>query len=384
MNNFVYYNPTRIVFGKGTIADLKALIPADQTVLMTYGGGAIKRNGVYEQVKSALSGRRVIEFGGIQPNPLYEHLMDAVKIVRKEQVGFLLAVGGGSVLDGTKFIAAAARYEGDDPWDILARNAPVKSAVALGAVLTLPATGSESNFFAVVSRHSTQEKLAFGSEHVYPRFSVLDPQVTMSLPQNQVRTGIVDAFVHVMEQYATYPVHAALQDRQAEAILATLIEQGPITLRNPADYDARANFMWSATQALNGLISVGVPQDWGTHMIGHELTAFYGVAHAESLAIVMPALLRHEKERKAAKLLQFARRVWKVTDASDSAAIEAGIVKMEEFFHSLGMPTHLADYNISPADAAKKIGDRFDQRGSKGGEHGDLGGKEAREILLAC
>ncbi|MGE5612478.1 MAG: iron-containing alcohol dehydrogenase [Bacillota bacterium] len=384
MNNFVYYNPTRVVFGKGTISELKDLIPADQAILMTYGGGSIKRNGVYDQVKSALSGRRVLEFGGIQPNPVYETLMEAVKIVRKDRVGFLLAVGGGSVIDGTKFIAAAARFEGVDPWDILAKNVSVNAAVPLGSVLTLPATGSESNAFAVISRQSTQEKLAFSSEHVFPCFSVLDPQVTTSLPPKQVRNGIVDAFVHVMEQYATYPANAALQDRQSEAILLTLIEQGPLTLKNPSDYDARANFMWAATQALNGLISVGVPQDWATHGIGHELTAFYGIAHAESLAIVMPTLLRHEKQRKAGKLIQFARRVWDITESNESAAIESAIARTEQFFHSLGMPTRLADYKISPEDAAKRIGDRFEQRNTRLGEHADLTAKQAREILLAC
>lgn len=384
MNNFSYYNPTRLVFGKGAIPQLDQLVPTGQTVLMTYGGGSIKANGVYDQVKKALGSRKLLEFGGIQPNPLYETLMEAVKLVKKENVGFLLAVGGGSVLDGTKFIAAAARFEGRDPWAILSDHAPVTSAVPLGSVLTLPATGSEANTFAVISRKSTQEKLAFGSEHVFPRFSILDPTTTTSLPTKQVRNGIVDAFTHTMEQYATYPVNAAVQDRQAEAILAVLIDHGPTTLKTPADYDARANLVWAATQALNGLIGQGVPQDWATHTIGHEITAFYGLDHAETLAVVMPQLLRHQKKRKAAKLLQFARRVWKVTDSNDESAIDAGIAEMEQFYHSLGMPTRFADYKISPQEAAKKIGDRLEQRNTKMGEHGDLTHKDAREILLRC
>jgi NADP-dependent alcohol dehydrogenase len=385
MNNFTWHNPTRIVFGKGAIAQIRDLIRRDERVLMTFGGSSIKSNGVYDQVKAALRRRGVLEFGGIGPNPLYETLMEAVKIVNRQRITFLLAVGGGSVLDGTKFIAAGACYRGD-PWKMLAHRAtmPPKSAVPLGCILTLPATGSESNGFAVISRRSTQEKLAFGSEHTYPRFAVLDPTTTMSLPAKQVRNGIVDAFAHVMEQYCTYPVNAALQDRQAEAILATLIEQGPITLKNPADYHARANFMWAATQALNGLIGVGVPQDWATHMIGHELTAFYGLDHAQTLAIVMPGLLRHQRKRKAAKLVQFARRVWNVTVGGDEAAAEAGIARMEAFFHSLGMPTRLADHGIDPAEAARKVHARFAQRGTKLGEHGDLGAKQVKEVLLTC
>lgn len=384
MNNFSYYNPTRMVFGKGSIAELAKLVAPEKKILITYGGGSIKQNGVHAQVISALAGRHVLEFGGIQPNPAYETLMEAAELAREEGVDFLLAVGGGSVLDGTKFIAAAIRFEGGDPWDILSKQAPVESAVPLGSVLTLPATGSEMNGFAVISRKSTDEKLAFGSEQVYPRFAILDPMTTMSLPTKQTRNGIVDAWVHVMEQYATYPVNAAVQDRQAEAVLLTLIEEGPKVLANPTDYDARANVMWCATQALNGLIGCGVPQDWATHMIGHELTAFYGIDHAESLAIVLPSLLRHEKSRKAAKLQQYARRVWNVTTAAPEAAIEAGIDRTVAFYESLGMKTRLADYGIAPADAAKRIGDRFAQRGTRLGEHGDLAADQVAKILLQC
>ena len=383
MNNFTYHNPTRIVFGKGSIAGLGKLVPPGK-VLMTYGGGSIKKNGVYQDVKNALAGREVLEFGGIPPNPVYEGLLEAVGIVKSEKVDFLLAVGGGSVLDGTKFIACAARFEGPDPWNILARSAPVKSAVPLGAVLTLPATGSESNGYSVISRKSTQEKKAFGTEHAYPRFAILDPLVTMTLPEKQVRNGIVDAFAHVMEQYATTPAAAALQDRQSEAILKTLIEEGPKTLQSPKDYDARANLMWSATQALNGLVGCGVPQDWGTHMIGHELTALYGLDHAETLAIVMPRLLRHQKTLKAAKLLQFARRVWGLDGGDAGVASEAGIVRMEEFFNSVGMPTRLSAYGIAPAEAAAKVGERFRQRKARFGQDESLNGDDAAKILERC
>jgi NADP-dependent alcohol dehydrogenase len=384
MENFVFRNPTRIVFGKGSIAQIKDLIGAKERVLVTYGGGSIKKNGVYEQVMAALAGRTVFEFGGIQPNPLYETLLEAVALVKQQKITYLLAVGGGSVLDGTKFIAAAAKYRGKEPWDILAKSAQVKAALPLGAVLTLPATGSESNGFAVISRKSTQEKRAFGSELGFPQFSVLDPEVTMSLPAKQVRNGIVDAFVHVMEQYATYPVNAAIQDRQAEAIFKTLIEEGPKTLKDTQNYDARANLVWSATQALNGWIGQGVPQDWSTHMIGHELTAFYGVDHAESLAVVMPVLFRHEMPRKQAKLAQYARRVWGVAETDDAKAAEMGLVKTVDFYHSLGMKTTLADYGISPQDAAKKVSERFASRASKIGEHQAIDAAATGQILLAC
>ena len=384
MQDFTYRNPTRIVFGKGTIARLKELIGPQERVLMTYGGGSIRKNGVYDQVRQALSGRELLEFGGIQPNPLYETLLKAVKVVKEERVTFLLAVGGGSVLDGTKFIGAAAAFHGSDSWDILAKNAPVETAVPLGAVLTLPATGSESNGFAVISRQGTREKLAFGSDACYPRFAILDPAVTLSLPAEQIRNGIVDAFMHVLEQYITYPANGALQDRQAEAILETLIEEGPKTLANPQDCDARANLVWSATQALNGWLGQGVPQDWSTHMIGHELTAFFGLAHAESLAIVMPSLFRHELTRKRAKLAQFARRVWHVNEPDDHKAAEVAVARTEDFFHSLGMKTRLADYGISRPEAAKKVFGRFRARAARLGEHQAIDAAMAAEILMAC
>jgi NADP-dependent alcohol dehydrogenase len=384
MMDFVYHNPTRIIFGRGAIPQLSQLVPPEGTVLMTCGGGSIRRNGVYDQVMKALAGRKVLEFGGIPPNPEYDHLMAAVELVKRQSVTFLLSVGGGSVLDGTKFIAAAARFEGPDPWDILAAQAPVTAAVPLGAVLTLPATGSESNGGSVVSRKSIGEKLYFISNHVYPRFSILDPTTMLSLPAKQVRNGIVDAWAHVVEQYATYPAGAPLQDRQAEAILLTLLEEGPKTLKNLTDYDARANLVWCATQALNGLIGLGVPQDWATHEIGHELTALYGLDHAETLAIVMPAVLRHQKARKQAKLLQFARRVWGITDEDEDTAIERGIARMVEFFESLGMPTRLAAYQLSAVEAARQVEERLARRSLTFGEHHDITPSRAGEILRAC
>ncbi len=375
MQNFTFLNPVKVAFGRGAIAKLDGLAPRDGRILVTYGGGSIKNNGVHEQVITALQGRDVLEFGGIEPNPRYETLMKAVELSRKEGVAFLLAVGGGSVLDGTKFIAAAVPYQGDDPWDMVAEHAEVENALPLGAVLTLPATGSEMNGYAVISRDSTQEKLPFGGPALFPRFSVLDPETSFSLPARQVANGVVDAFVHVMEQYATQPADAPLQDRQSEAILLTLIEEGPKTLADPTDYDARANLFWCATQALNGLIACGVPQDWSTHYIGHELTALYGIDHAQSLAVALPGVLSVRKTQKADKLKQFAERVWGLSD------IDAAIARTEEFFQSLGVKTRLSDYDIGP-DAADIVAERFRARGEMMGENEDMTPDQAREALL--
>ncbi|HOC72713.1 MAG TPA: iron-containing alcohol dehydrogenase [Candidatus Hydrogenedentes bacterium] len=382
MQNFRYHNPTEVVFGKGSIAELSGLIPEDAVVLMTYGGGSIRANGVYDQVAAALAGRRVVEFGGIEPNPRYETCMKAVALAREQGATFLLSVGGGSVLDGTKFIAAAVPFAGDDPWDILAKGAEVKSALPVGCVLTLPATGSETNGFAVVSRDATNEKLAFFSPRVYPKFAVLDPETTASLPQRQVANGIVDAFAHVLEQYMTGDMGAPLQDRQAEAVLCTLVEQGPRAVPGPADYGTRANIMWAATQALNGIIACGVAQDWATHLIGHELTALYGLDHGQTLAVVFPATLRHQRARKAAKLLQYAARVWNITEGAEEQRIEAAIARTEDFFRSLGVKTRLAEYGIR--EGLERVGQRIEARGQKIGEHADLGRKEIDEILALC
>lgn len=382
MNNFVYYNPTRIVFGKGSIAELKTFVPQGKRVLLIYGGGSIKRNGVYDQIVAALKGYELSECSGIEPNPKYEKLMEIASVAKDKRCDFLLAAGGGSVIDGTKFIAGAMRFEGGDPWDMLAKLTPVTSAVPFGCVLTIPATGSEMNHIAVISRGSTGQKLAFRSEHLFPQFSVLDPAVTLSLPKDQVRNGVVDAFVHVLEQYMTYPVNSPLQDRQAEAIWTTLIEEGPKTLGNLSDYEARANFTWCAAQALNGLLGCGVPVDFSTHQIGHELTALYGVAHAESLAAILPAVLRYRKPQKAAKLAQFAQRIWHVSGRNEDTVIEAGIQQTINFFESLGMPSGLAAFKIKPEEAAKRVRENLARRNARLGEHKDLTPEKVAEILV--
>jgi len=383
MRNFEFYNPVRICFGKGEIVQLSKLVPKGANILLTYGGGSIKKNGVYDQVMAALKGFKIIEFSGIEANPHYETLMKGVALVKEHKIDFLLAVGGGSVLDGTKFIAAAALWEGADPWEILSRRSEmhVEKALPIGTVLTLPATGSEMNGNSVVTRWETHDKLAFDSEHVMPKFSILDPEVVFSLPQIQVANGIVDAFIHVMEQYLTFPVNAPIQDRFAESVLKTLIEEGPKVLADRKNYDAAANFMWAATMALNGLIGVGVPQDWATHMIGHELTAFHGIDHGQTLCIVLPGIMKLKRENKTEKILQYGERVWKITEGTVDQRIDATIQKTVEFFESVGIKTKLADYGIG-SEIINKVVDRFVKRGIKAiGERGDLTTENIAQIL---
>lgn len=383
MNNFRYYNPTTIVFGKGTIAKLDELVSKKQKILLLYGGGSIKKNGVYDQVMKALGKRKVLEFGGIEANPDYATLMQAVEIVRKKDVDFMLAVGGGSVIDGTKFISLAAKYEGN-PWHILTKGAAKDCTEALpfGSVLTLPATASEFNKNSVISRREKKVKFSFGSDLVFPKFSILDPETTYSLPIKQVRNGLVDAFVHVMEQYMTYPAGGIVQDRQAEALLLAIIETAPSALQlDPISYDGRANYMWAASNALNTLIGAGVPQDWATHSIGHELTALYGLDHAETLAAVLPWLLWYKRDQKRAKLLQYGQRIFGINQGTETERVDRTIEATSQFFHSLGMPTTLSAYKINAEDAASIIGRRLSKRDWKAGEHSDILPEDAANIL---
>lgn len=379
MQNFSFHNPTRILFGEGQIANIAAHIPAGARILVTYGGGSIKKNGVYEQVAKALEGRTWFEFGGIEVNPHYETLMQATALVKEKNIDFLLAVGGGSVVDGTKLIAAAVYFEGE-PWDILAKSAPVTKAMPLACVLTLPATGTESNGNSVITKAATQEKLAFGSPLVYPVFAVLDPATTFSLPAKQIANGAVDAFVHIIEQYLTYPVDAKVQDRAAEGLLMTLIEEGPKALAEPNNYAVRANVMWAATQALNGLIGVGVPQDWATHMIGHEITALHGLDHAQTLAIVLPSLMNVQRKQKSAKIQQLGRRVFGL-EGSEGELIDKTIAATAGFFEQMGVPTKLSAYQI-PETSINTLVDNLVKHGYTSlGEHKDITPEVARTIL---
>ena len=382
MLNFEFYNPVKIVFGKGQMSKLSQLVPKDANILITYGQGSIKKNGIYDQVKESLKDFNTFEFGGIEPNPVFETCLKGVELIKKEKIDFLLAVGGGSVIDGTKFMAAATYYHGEDPWDIVANEATIKSAVPLGVVLTLPATGTEMNGNSVITKKETLEKLAFSSPEIMPKFSILDPEVTYSLPKRQVVNGIIDAFVHVFEQYLTYPVNSPVQDRMSEGILMTLIEEGlkAVSLETP-DYDNRANLMWAATMALNGLISVGVKNDWSTHLIGHELTAFHGLDHGVTLAIVLPGVLNQKKFDRKEKLLQYGERVWDIKKGSEEERLDKAIEKTEDFFLQLGAKIRLSDYNIGE-ETIERIIRRFEERGmEKVGMTEDIERDEVRLIL---
>lgn len=382
MNNFELKNPTKIIFGKDTIAKLSEEIPADAKVLLLYGGGSIKKNGIYEQVKSALSKVDVIEFGGIPANPEYSVLMEALQVIKDKNITYLLAVGGGSVIDGTKFLSAAALYEGDTPWDILTQNIKTEKGMPFGTVLTLPATGSEMNSGSVITREETQEKLAMGGPGLFPVFSILDPQVITSIPERQLANGLTDAFTHVLEQYMTYPIGARLQDRFAESILQTLIEVAPIVIKDPTDYKAAADFMWSCTMALNGLIQKGVPGDWAVHMMGHELTAMFGIDHARTLAVIAPSHYKFNFEAKKEKLAQYGERVWNITEGSIDDKAYAAIEKTEAFFQQLGIDTKLSDYTEDYEGTAEKISKRFTDRGWKGlGEHQSLTPDNVEKIV---
>ncbi len=386
MLNFNFYNPTKIIFGKGQMEALDNLVPEQSRVLLTYGGGSIVKNGILDAVKTELakSERTVLEFGGIEPNPKFETLMKAVELARTEKVDFLLAVGGGSVMDGTKFIALAAgsdEFRGEEE-KILSFGfgpVPVTSALPLGTVVTLPATGSEMNSGGVVTRGT--DKLPVMSPLTFPQFSILDPELTYTLPRTQVANGVVDTFIHVIEQYITFPVEGRFQDRVAEGILQTLVEIGKKTVEHPDDYDARANLVWCATMALNGLIGAGVPQDWSIHMIGHEMTALFGIDHAKTLAVVTPVMWRVRKEQKREKLLQYAERVWQITSGSEDEIIEQAITKTEDFFHSLGIKTRLSDHGIDDS-GIDRILKGLEKHGMTAlSEHRDVTLEVSRQVL---
>ena len=368
MLNFELYNPTNLVFGKGQIEKLSTLVPKGAKILLAYGGGSIFKNGIHEQVIKALKSRdfgiEIVEFSGIEPNPHFETLMKAVAVIKEQNIDFILAVGGGSVIDGVKFISAAVHFEGN-PMEILQKRLLIKDlskVIPFGTILTLPATGSEMNSGAVVTIQATQEKLAFGGSALFPKFSICDPSVIESLPKRQLQNGVVDAYTHVLEQYLTYPHEGFLQDRIAEGILQTLIEVGPEVVENPKDYALASNFMWSCTMALNGLIQKGVPSDWATHMIGHELTALYGIDHARTLAVVGPNLYRVMFETKKGKLAQYGKRIFNLTGTEDEIANEA-INKTVAFFHTMGMDTKLSDYTKDFDKTANFIVNRFEERG---------------------
>ena len=385
MQNFNFYNPTRIVFGQNTIAQLDDLLPKKARILVLYGGGSVLKNGTLDEVEKALGKRKYKKFGGIEPNPTYETLMKAVALVKEKKIDFLLAVGGGSVIDGTKFVAAAACYEKKNKWKIAeTHGAVIKSALPFGAVLTLPAAGSEMNNGAVITNQELKAKLALRHECLYPVFSILDPTKTFTLPREQTANGVVDTFVHVAEQYLTYPVQGMVQDRFAESLLTTLIEIGPKLMEEPENYDLRANMMWTATLALNGLIGAGVPQDWTTHMIGHELTALYNIDHARTLAMVLPAVMHVERTRKKDKLVQYAERIWGISKGTQKEKIDQAIRLTGEFFEKMGMKLKLSDYGIKAEEIPNVVTQLEKHEMTALGEQGKVTLKVSQRILETC
>lgn len=380
MKNFVYQNPTKLVFGKGQIAKLARLIPTGRKVMVTFGGGSVKKNGVYDQVIAALAGFDIVEFWGIEPNPKVETLRKAIALGKDKGVDFLLAVGGGSVLDGTKLISAALASPEKEAWDIVLSGQAERN-IPYASVMTLPATGSEMNRGSVISCIETKEKYAFYSVD-YPQFSILDPEVTYSLPKNQLANGLADVYVHVCEQYLTTPGQSRVMDRWAEGILHTIIEVAPKVLSGTNDYDTMADFMLSATLALNDMIRMGVTEDWATHMIGHELTALYGISHGASLAIVLPGTMSVMREQKRSKLLQYAERIFGIAEGGDDERINLAIAKTVDFFSSLGLATRLSDAGI-PDAAIEEVGNRFDKHDVHYGEARNVTGAVARKILEA-
>lgn len=375
MNNFIFQNPVKLIFGRGMVSKIKSQIPEGKRVLVTFGGGSVKKNGIYDQVIAALEGREYIEFWGIEPNPRVDTLRDAVKKGREFGAEWVLAVGGGSVADGTKLISVAIATD-KDPWQIVL-DGDTQNRIPMGVVMTLPATGSEMNGNGVISNHATKEKYPIYG--VYPEFSILDPQATFTLPKYQIACGLADTFVHVMEQYVTASGESMLMDRWSEGILSTLIELAPKIEKDQTNYDTMANFMLSSTMALNGIISMGVTEDWATHLIGHEITALTNLTHGHTLVVVMPSLLNVLRMYKGDKIVQLGERVFGIKKSSKEESIDATIKAVENFFRSLGLKTRLSENNIGE-DVIVEIVKRFQERGTTLGEH-NIDYKTVEKIL---
>ncbi|NLA41615.1 MAG: iron-containing alcohol dehydrogenase [Smithella sp.] len=384
MINFTFQNPTKVLFGKNTIRQLAGEVPRDARVMVVFGAQSARKYGVLDEVLGALAGFDITQFGGIEPNPEYDTLTSGIALARETKIDFLLAIGGGSVIDGAKFMAAAIPF-GGEPYLLLENKGDaIRRALPLGAVLTLPASGSEMNNRAIISRRAVSWKRAIMNDFLFPRFAVLDPTKTFTLPAAETGNGVVDTFVHVLEQYLTYPVDGKVQDRLAEGLLLALIEEGPKALREPENYDVRANLMWASTLGLNGLIGAGVPQDWAAHRAGYELTVLYGLAHAQTLAVLVPAMLKVRSAGKKQKLLQYARRVWGISSGAEASRIDAAIDRTKMFFEAMGLPTRLAGYGVQKVDA-DKVAELLAEHGLTAmGESGDVTPDTIREILALC
>ena len=377
---FELKNPTHIVFGVGQIAALARLVSPASRVLLLYGGGSIKRNGVYDQVMAGLGHAEVTEFGGIETNPHYETILKAAAKARAAGVDLILAVGGGSVIDAAKFLASVIASGEDDPWDRLAAGRYPEKIVPVGCILTLPATGSESNAVSVITSTQRHLKIPFANEAARPVFAIMDPSTMASLDRRQLANGAVDAFTHVLEQYLTVPENAPVQHGFSEVLLRTLIEWGPKLLSDNTP-EARETVMWAANQALNGLIGAGVKQDWSTHMIGHAITALYDIDHARTLTMVMPSLLRFKQGDKRAMLARYARNVWQVQESDDEKAAEAGIALTEDFFRRMGLPVRTTDMPPIVVSTSDVVDHLVRAGQTQLGEAGDIGPAAVRSVL---
>ena len=362
MQNFTYYIPTKIHFGKDKVFEIVNEIPAKSKIMLTYGSGSIKKNGIYEQVKQILNTYEVVEFGGIMENPTSEYLQKAIEFARNEQVDYMLAIGGGSVIDATKFISAGYFYDGD-AWDFVTKKIPITKTIPFGTVLTLPATSSEMNFISVISNTATQEKYSFRDDALFPKFSVIDPEYTFSLSKKQLGYAICDSFLHVMEQYMNTANTALLQNYMSESLLTILLEEGTKAMQfETPDYNNRANLAWAQSWCLNGMIQAGVPTDLATHKVGHELTALYNITHAPSLGVTYPSVLRMIKTLRKPKMLRFAKAIMHVNASTEDETMNVAIEKTIQFFNAMGISHRLCDYNI-PLNAYNVVCDRFIQRG---------------------
>ncbi|WP_282172993.1 iron-containing alcohol dehydrogenase [Cytobacillus firmus] len=350
MQNFTFYNPTKLIFGKDQLSQLQTEIPQyGKKVLVVYGGGSIKRNGLYDKVMAELTeiGAEVFELAGVEPNPRISTVRKGVEICKNEGVDFLLAVGGGSVIDCTKAIAAGAKYDGD-AWDLVIKKAFAAEALPFGTVLTLAATGSEMNAGSVITNWETNEKYGWGSPVTFPKFSILDPVNTFTVPRNQTVYGIVDMMSHVLEHYFHLEENTDFQDRMCESLLITIMEAAPKLLENLESYEHRATILYSGTMALNGILNMGYRGDWATHNIEHAVSAVYDIPHGGGLAILFPNWMKHNLNVKPERFKQLAVRVFNVDTAgkTDEEAALEGIEKLREFWNSIGAPSRLADYDI--------------------------------------
>lgn len=384
MNKFEFYNPTKIIFGENSINKLNELIrPFGKNIMLTYGGGSIKKNGIYNSVIDILESenKNIFELSGITPNPKLDKVYEGIKLCKENNIDFILAVGGGSVIDCSKAIAVGSKID-KDVWDAFYKNKEAcEDAIPLGTILTISATGSEMNKGSVITNWETHEKLSYKTDYMFPKFSILDPTYTYSLPREQIVYGSVDILAHVFEQYFSYPDESNVSDDLAEGIMKTVIENLEIALENPTDYNARSNLMWASTMALNDVIRMGKEQDWNSHSIGHILSGLYDIPHGATLAVIFPNWMKHVYKNAPNKFRRYAINIWNINpaDKSDEEIALEGINRTREYFSKIGAPVTLKEVNVPKEDIDKIVEMfKFDGKGS----YMKLYKEDVREILI--